>query len=324
MNRWVHAGFALVALSVILALLYLAPEPDPEGRPQPGATGPTGPTGAPTSAPTLAPSTPVPPTVTVSPPGAPTPSCPGETVRLRVATFNIHGGIRGDDRYDLGGIAEEIRSWDADVVLLQEVHRFRARSGMDDQPAVLGRMLGMHAVFGRNVTYGAQARGAPRREYGTAILSSRPIVDWSNRLLPNRPGMQQRGLLRATIRLSGHDVDLYNTHLQHDSAPMRLEQTVAIRQVLAEAGSPFVIGGDFNAVPWSPAMRVLRDVALDAWPLAGADPGLTAPQRVPRIRIDYLLHGAGGWIPEQAQVVRSGVSDHRAVLVDYALLLLSC
>jgi endonuclease/exonuclease/phosphatase family metal-dependent hydrolase len=320
MNRWVHAGFAVVGLAVILALLYLTPKPDPDKGPE------TGPTAGPTSVatpPAPGPTTPAPPPA-MTPPSLPSPTCPGATVRLRVATFNIHGGIRGDDRYDLGGIADEIRSWDADVVLLQEVHRFRARSGMDDQPAELGRLLGMHAVFGRNVTYGAEARGAPRREYGTAILSTRPIVDWSNQLLPNRPGMQQRGLLRATIRLRGHDVDVYSTHLQHDSADMRLAQTIAIREVLAGASTPFVIGGDFNAVPWSPPMRVLRDVATDAWPLIGTQPGLTAPQRVPRIRIDYLLHGAGGWIPEQAQVVRSGVSDHRAVLVDYALLLLSC
>ena len=321
MNRWVHAGFAVLALAVVLALLYLVPEPDPDG----------GPRSAPTSAPTSTqpgpttpdPTTPAPPP-TVAPPDLPTPSCPGDTVRLRVATFNIHGGIRGDDRYDLAGIADEIRTWDADVVLLQEVHRFRARSGMDDQPAVLAGLLGMHSAFGRNVTYGPERRGAPRREYGTAILSKRPIVDWSNQLLPNRPGMQQRGLLRATIRLRGHDVDVYSTHLQHDSADMRLEQSLAIREVLAGTSTPFVIGGDFNATSWSPVMRALRDVATDTWSEIGTDLGLTAPQRVPRIRIDYLLHGAGGWIPEQAQVVRSGVSDHRAVIADYALLLLSC
>lgn len=303
MNRWVHALLAVLVLTVLVAAFILWPAPD---------RGSDSPAPAPTPAP--APSDLPPPT------GPTTPACPPvASARLRVATFNIHGGVRGKDDYDLRGIAEEIRSWKPDVVLLQEVYRFRARSGLEDQPAELSRLLGMEVVFGNNVTKPPEADGAPRREYGTAILSSRPIVRWSNRPLPNLPGLQRRGLLRATIQLAGRRIDVYNTHLQHTRGVIRILQNRAIRRHVARAPRPFLLGGDFNADPGSPAMRVLDGVVRDPWPAVGTGQGLTAPPWVPRRRIDYLLHGLEGWVPEQAQVLRSDISDHRAVLVDYAL-----
>lgn len=309
MNRWLHALFAVVALVVVVSLVVFWPDPEPRG-PQPPPAPPSG----------------------LPPPSGPAPTGPGDepscpdhaSVRLRVASFNIHGGVGPGDVYDLGGIAQEIRSWDADVVLLQEVHRYRAKSGLDDQPAELAELLGMDVVFGNNVTWPAEAAGAPRRQSGTAILSREPIVSWSNQLLPNLPGLQQRGLLRATIQLAGRRVDLLNTHLQHTRGIIRVLQTRGIRELLSRSDHPFLLGGDFNAEPDSPAMRVLDKVVTDPWPEVGVGDGLTVPPRVPRRRIDYVLYGTGGWVAEQAQVVRSYVADHRAVLLDYALPRLAC
>lgn len=303
MNRWVHALFGTVAVMVVLGLVLLWPRATTPPPPAPSVP----PSGLP--APTGAPSV----------PAESSPPCPGVApVRLRVATFNIHGAV-GRAGYDPEGIAEEIRGWDADVVLLQEVHRFRRVSGLDDMPAVLGRLLGMEAVFGRNFTRPAEADGAPRRQSGTAILSARPIESWANRLLPNFPGLQQRGLLRATVRVGGERVDVFNTHFQHTAGIIRVVQARGVARLVRGSPRPFLLGGDFNAEPGSPAMDVIARVATDPWPEVGVGAGLTVPPREPRRRIDFVLHGPGGWVPEQAQVVQSGIADHRAVLVDYVL-----
>lgn len=311
MNRWVHALFAVAALAVVISLVVFWPDPRPAGPPPALPSGLPPPSGPLPTNPT--------PTGPEGPPGCPDPA----SVRLRVATFNIHGAV-GPGGYDLGGIVREIRGWDADVVLLQEVHRYRAKSGLDDQPAELARMLGLEVVFGRNKTRPAEAEGAPRRESGTAILARQPILSWSNQLLPNLPGLQQRGLLRATILIAGRRVDVLNTHLQHTRGIIRVLQTRGIRRLVGRSGRPFLLGGDFNAEPGSPAMRVLDGVATDPWPQVGVGSGLTVPPRVPRRRIDYVLYGSGGWVPEQAQVVQSAIADHRAVLLDYALPRLAC
>ena len=65
-------------------------------------------------------------------------------------SFNIHGGL-GHDGYDLDRIVREVEKWRADVVLLQEVDRYRERTELDDQPLELATRLGMFPAFGSNV-----------------------------------------------------------------------------------------------------------------------------------------------------------------------------
>lgn len=318
MNRWVHGLFALVALVTIVGLALFWPRPDrvpsPDGAPTlapgpgsdftpipqptgPSATTPTdrasGPSGTPS---------PPPPTCSAAPPA-----------RLAMLTFNIHGALGGGG-LDLERIAREIEAWDADVVLLQEVDRFRARSGFVDEPAWLGERLDMNVVFGRNVVRLPERRGAPRSEYGTAVLTTLPVRRWTNRLLPRYPGQEQRGLLRVTLDLDGQPFDVFNTHLQHTRGNIRIVQLQAVRRMVGDAPYPFVLGGDLNATPDSPAMAVARSFARDPWPVVGRGGGLTVPPRVPRRRIDYVLH-SDDLVPTSAQVFRSAISDHRAVRV---------
>jgi len=48
---------------------------------------------------------------------------------VRVMTWNIHGVVGGNPRFDLTGVVDLIRRWDADVVALQEVDSRRVRFG---------------------------------------------------------------------------------------------------------------------------------------------------------------------------------------------------
>ena len=234
---------------------------------------------------------------------------------VNVVSFNIHFG-RKDGRSTLEPIAAALRTWDADVVLLQEVDRFRRRSGFRDQPAWLADRLGMNHAYGANVLRRAEGAGQPRSEYGLAILSRYPIVDKANTRLPNRPGLEQRGLLRARIDIDGWLLDVYNTHWQHTSGSMRIAQAAAVRRVVAAGSYPVVLGGDFNATPGSPPTRTMASLLTDSW-AAGVGPGFTAPASRPGKRIDYLMHSAP-LVAESAGVLDSGASDHRAVRVSYS------
>ncbi len=65
---------------------------------------------------------------------------------MKLVTYNIRFGLGIDQRIDLGRIAETVR--DADIIGLQEVERFWKRSGMSDQPEILGRHLkGFYWVY---------------------------------------------------------------------------------------------------------------------------------------------------------------------------------
>jgi endonuclease/exonuclease/phosphatase family metal-dependent hydrolase len=261
-----------------------------------------------------------------TPPGAP-PSTPpsatssvcvhdDKTSRLTVLTFNIHSARAGDGSVHLSTIADELRRWRADVVLLQEVDRGRAWTGRVDMPSVLAKALGASWTFGANV------RRSATNEYGTAILSRFPIVASRNVSLPAPPGTQQRGLLAATIDVDGTRVSVYDTHLENTSSRARLLQMRAITRVLAADRRPMVLGGDLNSRPGSPVLHLATQQLRDTWRAVGVGPGYTHSRLSPRTRIDYLLHSDGrdaDLEPVAASVLRSGVSDHWAVRAGYRL-----
>src|SRR5262245_27986995 len=112
---------------------------------------------------------------------------PGSVDRmaLRFMTFNIQHGQGGDGRVDLARTSQVIRDAGAEVVGLQEVDRnYGTRSGLIDQAEWLARDLGMHVVYGANTDLDPPTAGAARRQFGNAILSAFPIVDWENIHLP--------------------------------------------------------------------------------------------------------------------------------------------
>ena len=266
------------------------------------------------------------PTATTPPTELPTaapsspdqPDCAAVPTRrwLSAVTLNIHAGMR-HGRNGLEQIAREIDAWRVDVVLVQEIERFRERSGMVDQAAWLGRRLGMHQAFASNVVRRPARAGAPRQASGIAILSRYPIVEREHHLLPNDATHQQRGLQRVVLDVDGARIAVFNTHFDHGSAALRIAQARASAAIVARERIPVLLGGDLNAQPGFAAVRPLTDLLHDAWP-PGGDPGLTVPASRPRRRIDFVLHDASFTV-ESARVLKSAVADHRAVRVGLLL-----
>ena len=273
------------------------PTTAPSRSPRPGGTSP------PESA-----SPPALPSVTAS-------ACPRsvERVPLRVVTINIKSGF-GPGGFDLQRIARSIEQWRADVVLLQEVDRFRRRSRYLDMPQELGRLTGMESAFGLNVD------GGRRGLYGLATLSRYPIVLRSNAHLPNLPGLQQRGLLRTDLDVDGTTVSVFNTHLQNgpDVTSLRVRQLAAIRPLVRATEHPAIFGGDLNSGPTSPMLRLAGTFARDVWLDVGTGRGRTAPAGSPRHRIDYLMYTAPLQVA-RADVLGPVISDHRAVAARFVL-----
>ena len=163
---------------------------------------------------------------------------------MKLVSYNIQYGLGADGRYDLGRIAGEIA--DADIIALQEVDRFWARSGMVDGPAVLAEHLPEHHwVYGANLDMDADMRDAAgrvvhrRRQFGTMILSRWPIRSSRNFPLPKHGALAQhsiqQGLLEAVIEGPGWALRVYSVHLSHLCAETRLPQVEAVLGILARA-----------------------------------------------------------------------------------------
>ena len=244
---------------------------------------------------------------------------------LSMMTYNIHHAQGADDRLDLDRIAEVIRSQDVQVVGLQEVDRhWLERSEFVDQASYLAEALDMHVVYGANLDQDPLTPGAPRRQYGTAILSRYPILSSENTLLPKLGTSEQRGLLEALINVRGTRYRFYNTHLQHNSPnaesgqAQRTMQVEAIVDEMRDERGPHALVGDLNAEPDAPELQQLYQRLVDAWPAGGTGPGFTISSTAPTRRIDYVLVSRDTRV-EGAYVPPTIGSDHLPVVADVTL-----
>jgi endonuclease/exonuclease/phosphatase family metal-dependent hydrolase len=238
---------------------------------------------------------------------------------IRVMSFNIHHGRGVDGRLDLTRVAAEARDSGADIVGLQEVDRhWSERSDLADQAAELARALHMHVVYGANLDLDPRNPGEPRRQYGNAILCDAPIRQWRNTLLPRTGDSEQRGLLEALISVRRVPVQVFSTHLQHNSQPERLAQIAAIRRVIGACQESVVLTGDLNARPGTPEIDALTEDLIDAWAEAGVGDGYTFPAENPTARLDYVLH-SDDVRTCTAAVLSTDASDHLPVTADLVL-----
>src|SRR5205823_3131409 len=129
--------------------------------------------------------------------------------RVRLVTWNIHGGLGVDGRNDLGRIAILLEEMRCDVAALQEVgdpHKADRGNETADHASWLGRRLGWYAAYGPNLVLA-------ERPYGNAILSRYPIAHAHNYDL-SVPDREPRGCLRADLTLpDGASLHLFNLHL---------------------------------------------------------------------------------------------------------------
>lgn len=249
----------------------------------------------------------------------PAAAAPDPNVTLRVLSYNMHTGIGSDTVLDLRRTADTIRAAAADVVALQEVDvHWAARSEFRDQADDLGRMLGMRVFFAPIYDLDPLTPGAPRRQYGVAILSRLPMPYTVNHEItrlstqdPNPVPAPAPGFAEAVVIAKGVAVHVYSTHLDYRADPtVRAMQVADMLRIMSPG--PTLLLGDFNAQPAAPELSPLWDK------VTAAPVGPTYPADVPAQRIDYVTVSAGIQVP-WATVPETLASDHRPVLAEVSI-----
>ena len=172
----------------------------------------------------------------------PTTQTPDVAARpVRVMTFNIEQGLTLG-QLDLEQLADHIESADPDVVVLEEVGRGWALSGMVDGAAWFGRRLGMDQVWAP----------AANDQFGNVVLSRLPITSHEVLPLGKGNGTQARSAAFVHVDAAGTDLLVIGAHLMNGSQePMHESRAVAYDAILEKwAGAPnTVLLGDFNTYP---------------------------------------------------------------------------
>lgn len=242
--------------------------------------------------------------------------------KLGVISFNIHKGFTpGGRRFVLRSIRDAIRTFDADLVFLQEVlgeHSGHART-VPGWPAAgqfeyLAESLWPHFAYGRNAVYS-------EGHHGNALLSRYPIIKWENiDVSANR--FERRGLLHCVVEIPGSSLPLHTicVHLNIFERGRALQLDALCQRIREHvpANAPLILAGDFNDWRQSTSQRLHEYMGLsEAFLVLHGRHARTFPARRPLLRLDRIYFR--GFRAEQACTVGeppwNSLSDHLALHV---------
>ena len=227
---------------------------------------------------------------------ATTDTSPADSVgRLRVATYNIHKGVRGmgpGKRLEIHNLGMGVQALDADLVFLQEVRLFHHREARQFERSWFGWPEQGQAEFlapeGYQVAYRTNAV-TRHGEHGNALLSRYPLGDIGHHDVSDHR-FEQRGLLHVPVRWQGTEVHAVVAHLGliHGSRVRQIQKLAAFIEDHVPHGAPLVVAGDFN--DWGERLEEpMRATGLSRAMLPGAKRSLpTFPSRVPVFSLDRI------------------------------------
>ena len=247
---------------------------------------------------------------------------------LRVATYNIHKGVRGvgpQKRLEIHNLGLGIEALDADLVFLQEVRHFHHRDAKTFERTWFGWPEQGQAEFlapeGYEVAYRTNAV-TKHGEHGNALLSRWPIGEIGHHDVSDHR-FEQRGLLHVPVRWQGLTVHAVVAHLglMHGSRVRQVERLAQYIEAEVPADELLVVAGDFN--DWGEKLDApMRDYGLArAVAPGGRARQATFPSRLPFFSLDRIytrgLRCVGCQVPRGPVWAR--MSDHLPLVAELEL-----
>jgi endonuclease/exonuclease/phosphatase family metal-dependent hydrolase len=245
---------------------------------------------------------------------------------LRVATYNIHKGVRGvgrSKRLEIHNLGQAVESFEADLVFLQEVRLFHTRDAARFERTWFGWPEQGQAEFlapeGYEVAYRSNAV-TRHGEHGNALLSRWPMGEVGHHDVSDHR-FEQRGLLHVPVQWHGATVHAVVVHfgLVHASRLRQVERLARFIDAEVPPGEMLVVAGDFN--DWgekldSPMAAIGLQRARS--PEALRTQRLTFPSRAPVFALDrFYLRGlrcASTMVPRGMSWAR--MSDHLPLVAE--------
>jgi endonuclease/exonuclease/phosphatase family metal-dependent hydrolase len=225
---------------------------------------------------------------------------------VRLMTWNIHGAVGTDRRFDLDRICSTIKRHDPDIIALQEVDSRKRAAGERSPFDVLREAIGEHGIDAKSIT---TADG----DYGQMLVSRWPLrtVEVHDISHGNR---EPRRAIEAEVTTAAGPLRVIATHLGLSLGERRF-QVQRILEIVKQHPIATVMLGDFNDWFWPSSLRDAIQHELPAQTRHAS-----WPSYCPVMRLDRVFC----WPREM--LVRSFVdraakraSDHLPVIVDVNL-----
>jgi endonuclease/exonuclease/phosphatase family metal-dependent hydrolase len=260
------------------------------------------------------------------------PPTSGWTGRLRVATYNIHKGVRGvglTKRLEIHNLGLAIEALDADLVCLQEVRHVHHGDARRFQRTSFGWPDQGQADFlcpeGYEAAYRTNAKTRDG-EHGNALLSRWPIGEVRQHDVSDHR-FEQRGLLHVPVHWNGEALDVVVIHfgLSHVSRVRQVQRLADYLREQAAPERPVLVAGDFN--DWGERLDApmralgLRRAEAPASELPTGRRALTFPSLAPVFALDRVytrgLRCTSTFVPRGANWAR--MSDHLPLVAEFEL-----
>ena len=248
---------------------------------------------------------------------------------LRVATYNIHKGVRGlgpRKRLEIHNLLLGVEALDADLVFLQEVRLFHTGEARRFGRGAVGWPTQGQAEFLTPAGYCTAYRSnayTRQGEHGNALLSRFPIGEIGHHDVSDHR-FEQRGLLHVPVRWQGVTLHAVVAHFGLAAGSRQRQAQRLADYIAAEvpAGEPVAVAGDFN--DWAEKLDApMREAGLlrARAPGEGVSACATFPSRVPVFAHDRVY--TRGLRCRAAQVPRGSawarMSDHLPLVVELEL-----
>jgi len=248
--------------------------------------------------------------------------------RLRIATYNIHKGVRGmgpRKRLEIHNLGLGVEALNADLVFLQEVRLFHHGHARDFDHTYFGWPEEGQAEFlapeGYQVAYRTNAV-TKDGEHGNALLSRWRLGEIGHHDVSDHR-FEQRGLLHVPVQWNGVEVHTVVAHLglMHGGRVRQVQRFADYIAAEIPPDAPLVIAGDFN--DWSEKLDapMHRHGLRRAQPPHGRPRPPTFPSSFPLFALDRIymrgLRCAAMQVPRGPAWAR--MSDHLPLLAELEL-----
>ena len=220
---------------------------------------------------------------------------------VRIGTWNIHGAVGSDQRFDLARLSSAMQAMDVDIWAIQEVEARFSRTQGADSFDILSVACGGHSQAARTIV-------SEDGDYGHLVASRWKFSGGSIHDV-SVAGREPRSIIDVTFPGVPGELRVLAVHLDL-ARQARRQQLMVLREMLRCGQTDHcIVLGDFNGPRAGTPDRLLADLVHPLRTRA------TFPARLPLLRLDRVFcRPAGLIVRAAAQRGLAHLSDHLPVI----------